>query len=262
MSDAILSVQQLSVQFRDKVVLDQISFSVSPGDYVSLIGPNGAGKSTLLQCLCGLIQPAKGKVFLDGVPLSEQTPRQRARCVSYVPQLMQQPMGLTVGEFVLTARYAHMQSLLQDYSLEDQAVADRCIGQAGLSSLTSRLMDTLSGGERQLAFIAAALAQQTPLLLLDEPFAFLDYTHIKAVCDLIRREQQNRSLTVVAVHHNVEMAHRLSDSILALKQGRALFFGTEEAMETDRVLERLFDVPFIYSTHQKQGRFVRADMGF
>ncbi|MBN2704253.1 MAG: ABC transporter ATP-binding protein [Pontiellaceae bacterium] len=246
MNQAIIQIENLSVQLSGNNILSEVSFAVNAGEYCSIVGPNGAGKTTLIKCLAGIHKKWSGSVRIDGKPANDYKSRELATLQSYVPQAEGRTFPLSVEEFVAMGRYPY-QSAFSPLSADDHRAIDAALEQAGLANLRARSMDTLSGGERQMAFIAAALAQETQILLLDEPSTFLDYRHQANVAALLNRACREQGKTVVAVHHDINTALSASHRILALKNGATAFLGTPEEIIQGRTLETIFETAFVRS---------------
>jgi len=244
-----IQTKNLTVSLSGKTILDQIDFAMEPGEYVSVIGPNGAGKTTLIKCLCGIHPVKAGTVYVMGQNATELSSRERARLLSYVPQAEGKAFPFTVLEFVLLGRYPHL-SPFTPVSTKDHDAVDRALKQTGTEALRHRKLGTLSGGERQMVFIAAALAQEAKILILDEPATFLDYRHQTEVFRLLRRLNRDHGHSILTVSHNINTAARCSSRILAVKNGKNTFYGKpDELMEPER-LQRIFDTSF---------RFIREE---
>lgn len=239
----ILSVEQLGLRLSGTVILDAVSFAVEPGEYVSVVGPNGAGKTSLIKCLCGIYPPRAGSIRLMNRDAATILPRERARMLSYVPQAEGRVFPFTAEEFVLLSRYPHL-SPFTTVTPADRAAADTALQQTGTQKFRHRKLGTLSGGERQMVFIAAALAQEAPILLLDEPASFLDYRHQSEVAQLLIRLNREAGRTILTVSHNLNTAARSSSRILALKQGKPVFYGPPEQLLELAQLRTVFDTEF------------------
>ena len=214
-----LEVRGLSYTYDRAPALADVSFGMREGEYLSVIGPNGAGKSTLLKCLNRVITGWSGEVAVFGTPSAQLSQRQIATMIGYVPQPGGRPMPFTVGEFVMMGRYPYL-SPFTLVSREDRMAVTAAMCEVGVDHLAGRQVDSLSGGERQMAYIAAALVHGAKLLLLDEPTAFLDYRHHVESSALLRRLNRDQGVAVLAVTHDINHAMALSDRILALKEGR------------------------------------------
>lgn len=240
--DVLIKIEDLSLVLDGNRVLDGLSLSVREGEYLSVIGPNGAGKTTLLKCVARLYCGWTGAIRLGERPLESWRARELARMLGYVPQAEGRTFPFTVREFVTLGRYPHL-SPFTSVRGEDRAAIDGALSAAGLDALHERPMDRLSGGERQMAFIAAALAQGARILLLDEPTTFLDYRHQADVMTLLRRLNRESGLTVVSVNHNLNTA-ACSDRIAAIKGGRIRHYDTPAGILRREVLEDIYDTPF------------------
>ena len=222
----MLAVDAVSVSLDDALILREISFALQPGTWTGLLGPNGSGKTTLLRAIGGHV-PYDGQIVLDGQPVSNWTPRERARRLAYVRQAPALSFDFTVRELVALGRSPHIGWFAQaDEAEQTIASALRSVDLAGFAE---RSVLSLSGGERQRAFLAQALVQDTPLLLLDEPIAHLDVRYQFRILDRIRRRVENGH-TVLAVFHDLEQAARYADRILLLRNGRLYADGSPAAV--------------------------------
>lgn len=251
----LLDVRELSVSVANKTLLSSISFQLEQGDYLCILGPNGAGKSTLLKALMGIIPTKEGVINLNQQSLSELSQKELARQVSYVPQAHGQQLNFSVIDFIKMARYAY-HSAFSDWSSDDQQALEHAASVTNTTNFLQRQMGTLSGGEAQRVMIAAALCQQTPLLLLDEPTSFLDPHHQVEVHQLIQNLNQQHNISIIEVSHDLNHAAQHSKHILALKQGTNLWHGSSsELLETSR-LQALYEQQFVFTTHPQTGAIV------
>ncbi|SCG76529.1 ABC transporter ATP-binding protein [Micromonospora coxensis] len=237
----VFTVEQARYRYRDRVVLDGVSLTVRAGECVALVGRNGCGKSTLLRLLTGADRPADGRVLLHGRPAHAQRRRDVARQVAVLHQQLPPVPGLTVRQLVAQGRYPHRGPLGMLWRPED-AEASAALAATGVAGLADRQVDTLSGGERQRVRLALALAQRTPVLLLDEPTAFLDVRHQLQVLSLVRRLHAERGLTVVTVLHELDHAARFTDRVIALAGGRVAADGPPADVVTPALLADVFGV--------------------
>lgn len=243
MSTPAIDITGLRYAIGTTLILDDVSFRVGPGQYVSIIGPNGAGKTSLIRCINRLARAQDGRIRIFGQSLSDYTQRDLAKVISYVPQADARYFPFTVYEFVLMGRYPHL-SPFSSVGPEDRAKVDEALELTGATAFAERSLQTLSGGERQSVFIAAALAQGARILLLDEPTTFLDYKHQVQVLTLLRRLNQQQDITIVAVTHDVNSGVLTSDRVLALKGGRVAFDGTPSDLIEKGVLENVYETGF------------------
>jgi len=248
LSNTILEVDRFSFGIGPKEILRDVSFSVAQGDYVSIVGPNGAGKTTLLKCLDRIYRGGKGKITVFGQPLESYRQRDLARRVSYVPQADGRVFPFTVEQFVLMGRYPYLNPF-SSVGREDMEAVRGVMERTGVAEFGHRKLDTLSGGERQTVYIAAALAQGAEVLLLDEPTTFLDYRHQAEVRDLLADLNRNCRVTVVAVTHDVNRAAMDSDRIVALSEGSVVFDGTPGEIMQPEVLQRIYGTSFLLVGH-------------
>ena len=235
----MLSVSGLQVRLGERTALAGVSFEVGAGGWLALIGPNGAGKSTLLRAVAGLVAH-RGRVEVDGQVLrAGRHGRRRALAVAYVPQRSTLPPTMRVADYVLLGRFAHHSYLGPDTAL-DRAVTARLVERLGLAELTDRPLAQLSGGEAQRAVLARALAQQAPVLLLDEPTTSLDLGHSQLVLELTDELRHESGLTVLWAVHDLSLAAQYADELLLLHQGRAAARGTARQVLTSWNLDRYF----------------------
>jgi iron complex transport system ATP-binding protein len=242
----LIQINDLALELNGAPVLRRISFSVERGEYISIIGPNGAGKTTLLRCLLGMY-PYLGSVCIDGTECSACDSRTLARNVSYVPQTHDIEFPLTVYDFVMMGRYPYL-SPLAPAQKRDQEAVEQALELTGTAQFRARTLRTLSGGERQKVYIAAALAQETPILLLDEPATFLDWRHQSEVMTLLKKINTEYGATILAVNHDLNSAAHWSDRIIALRDGCTVSCGTPQELIQPAALEVLFETPFILKT--------------
>ncbi len=219
--------------------LDNIDLHVKKGEICAVLGPNGAGKSTLVKVVSGALAPNQGSVFVLGEQLAYDR-RDIARKIAVVPQATEAAVGFTVREVVMMGRAPYQGAWMRASARDEQAVT-RAIAACELESLADRLVTALSGGEQQRVTIARALAQEAPILLLDEANAHLDVRHSITVNELVRREVQERELACVMVLHDLNAAAQYADRIALLKAGRLVAHGTIEEVMTYRRLKEVFE---------------------
>jgi iron complex transport system ATP-binding protein len=257
-STPIIQLEGLSFTYGESPVLTEVSCSIAQGERLAIIGPNGAGKSTLIKCLVRLVAGFSGAVSVQGRDLATYTQRGLARVLSYVPQADGRQFPFTARDFVAMGRYPHL-SAFTARRADDEAAIDRALERAGLVLLAERPMDQLSGGERQRLFIAAAIAQEAPVLLLDEPTTFLDPMHQQEVEKVLVDLHEECNVTLVSVTHDLNRALRHSDRVLALKEGRVHYLGGPSGLLQGEHLEKLFGRSFKLSTHPDGGPMILPD---
>ncbi|MDD4159966.1 MAG: ABC transporter ATP-binding protein [Synergistaceae bacterium] len=242
-SDMFLDIENLSLELGGVRILENISFSLDRGKYLGIIGPNGAGKSSLLKCLGRLQKNYSGRVLLEGNSISSMPERAVARRIAWVHQTGSDSLPFTVREFALMSRYP-WQKAIGGETLEDMEIIDRSLETAGVADIGDRQLNSLSGGERQKALIAAALAQSTDILFLDEPTSFLDYRHQVETLELVERVNREQGITILLVTHDINLALHGADEILAIKRGRTAWKGKSEDLHHKELLSEIFDTEF------------------
>ncbi len=231
----------LRLAYGPETVVDDLTLSIAPGRFTAILGPNGCGKSTLLRALAGLQPCQRGHVALDGTPITRFGAKALARRISILAQGAVPPEGLTVDDLVRQGRYPH-RGLLGGWTAEDALAVDRALALTGTAHLAQRPLAALSGGQRQRAWIAMTLAQQAPILLLDEPTTFLDPAHQLEVLALIRRLVSDGGATVIAVLHDLNQAANHADHVVLLKDGALMAEGAPGAVMTPDTLARVFGI--------------------
>ncbi|KAE8544712.1 ABC transporter ATP-binding protein [Marinobacter nauticus] len=239
---AFFDVRDLAVHIGSTAILHNISLAFNEGQVTALLGHNGSGKSTLLKTLARQIPASAGEVRLEGEAAKSLGARAFARIVGYLPQHPPGTDGLTVRELIALGRYP-WRGPLGRYSDADYALIDQAIADTDLKPFQHRAVDTLSGGERQRAWIAMLLAQQTRCLLLDEPISALDVKHQVETLRLVQRLASQRELTVIVVLHDVDLASRFCDRLVALKSGQVVADGTPAEIMDSQILESIYSVP-------------------
>ena len=250
--ETVIEVDNFSFSSGGKQILKSISFNLQRADYLSIIGPNGAGKTTLLKCLTRVLSGGQGKIEVCGRPLEAYRQKELAKLISYVPQLDGRALPFTVEEFVSMGRYPYL-SPFSSLSSEDKEVVREISRQSSIEGFLGRRMDTLSGGECQKVFIAAALAQGAEILLLDEPTSFLDYKHQVEIHKLLKDLNRSFGKTVVTVTHDVNNAVGACNKVLALKAGEVVFQGSAGELLHKDLLESIFETTFLFIEHPQGG---------
>lgn len=249
----MIQTHHLNVDIAQKRRLDDINLQLSPHDYLCIIGPNGAGKSTLLKALMGIVPVSDGNILIAGQPLEQLSQKQLARHLSYVAQSHNQHLDFTVADFIKMGRYPH-HGVFSSWEAADQAAFDNALYLTDTEAFLTRQIPTLSGGECQRVMIAAALCQQTPFLLLDEPTSFLDPRHQVEVHQLIQNLNQQHQIGIVEVTHDINHALQHSQHLLALKAGKVFWTGRSEGFLASSVLSSLYDQEFVLTKHPETGQ--------
>jgi len=235
----IIAGKSITCGYDDRDVLHAVNVAVGEGEFVGLIGPNGSGKSTLLRALTGILALRTGVVVLAGQPLNSYSRRQIAQRVAVVPQVSGSIFSFTVEDYVLMGRTPHL-GRLQAQGVDDLHVAWQAMELADLTDLASRPVTELSGGELQRATLARAFAQQTEILLLDEPTAFLDINHQHEIFELLTRFNQNEQKTIVCVSHDLNLAAQYCQRLIVLSEGRVHIQGPPQAVVTAEMIARVY----------------------
>ncbi len=236
-----LRLQSVSVHYGERVAVNDLSLSVDPGEFVALTGPNGSGKTTVLRAVLGFHDPAQGSIELFGRPTADLSARERALKVAWVPQTESPRDNVRLYDYVLYGRFP-FHGPLDAETQEDHAVVRRVLKEVGLADRSEDGVLSLSGGERQRAILARALAQSTPLLLLDEPTTHLDIGHQLDLLDRVRSLSRTRRVAVVAALHDLNLAARFADRIVVLSHGRRVADGTPSGVLSEELLARVWGV--------------------
>lgn len=244
-----IEVRHLSKRYDDVRVVDDVSSELPQGEVISLIGPNGAGKSTVFGMVCRLLERSSGDILLDGRDVVEWGAKELAKRMAILPQTNTTQMKITVEELVSFGRFPHSGSHL---TADDRTIVTRAIDYMELGDFRDRFIDEMSGGQRQRAFIAMVLAQDTDYVFLDEPTNNLDVYHATRMMKLVRRLCDEFGKTVVLVLHEINLAAFYSDRILAFREGQLVVQGTVKDVMTEKNLKRIYGVDF--QIHEVDGK--------
>jgi iron complex transport system ATP-binding protein len=236
-----LRAERLALGYGREEVVSGVDLQLADGRITAIVGANASGKSTLLRGLARLLAPRRGAVYLDGKEIQRHGTRQVARALGLLTQSPVAPDGITVADLVARGRYPHQGWVRQDGAADRAAVA-AALEATGTAPLASRRVQELSGGQRQRVWVAMALAQETDLLLLDEPTTFLDLSHQVELLDLFR-DLNRRGKTIVLVLHDLNLACRYADRIIAMKEGRIVAEGDPEEVVTEETVADVFGLP-------------------
>ncbi|CAL9507822.1 putative siderophore transport system ATP-binding protein YusV [Streptomyces sp. enrichment culture] len=234
-----LRTEELRLTYDRHEVVKGLSLDIPPGRITMIVGPNACGKSTLLRGLARLLTPASGSVLLDGASIHSRPTREVATTLGILPQTPVAPDGITVTDLVGRGRYPH-QGWFRRWSDEDERAVAEALEATDVAELADRSVDELSGGQRQRVWIAMALAQGTDLLLLDEPTTYLDITHQVEVLDLLTDLNSSAGTTVVVVLHDLNLACRYADHLVAMRDGRIVAEGPPAEVVTEQVVSDVF----------------------
>ncbi|MFJ8567544.1 ABC transporter ATP-binding protein [Streptomyces sp. NPDC093514] len=234
-----LTAENVTLGYDQRVIAENLSVEIPDNSFTVIVGPNACGKSTLLRALSRMLKPAAGRVLLDGQAIGSMPAKKVAKTLGLLPQSSIAPDGITVADLVSRGRYPH-QGLLRQWSAEDERVVNESMASTGVAELADRAVDELSGGQRQRVWIAMALAQQTPLLLLDEPTTYLDIQHQIDVLDLCAELHENQGRTLVAVLHDLNHAARYATHLIAMRGGEVVAEGPPQEVVTAELVEKVF----------------------
>lgn len=261
-----LEAAGLTLGYDQKIIAHELNVRIPDRRFTVIIGPNACGKSTLLRALCRLLKPRGGQVLLDGQDIHQMATRALARQLGLLPQHAIVPEGISVMDLVARGRYPH-QTLLQQWSEADRQAVAMAMQATNVSDLAQRSVDALSGGQRQRVWVAMVLAQQTPLLLLDEPTTWLDIAHQIELLDLFRQLNREHGRTLVAVLHDLNQACRYADHLIVMKEGHIVAQGQPAQIITRERVQHVFGMDSVVIddpvSHTPMivpcGRYHRAD---
>lgn len=252
-TNVVLEARKFCCTVGEKQILRDVSFQVRRGEYVSIVGPNGAGKTTLLKAFDRImIGKVSGELDICAISWRDWKQSDLAKLAALVPQADSQVLPFTVEQFLLMCRYPYMSPFATVRADDRKVVREAMVG-TGSTAFANRRMDTLSSGERQKVYIAAALAQGAHIWLLDEPTTFLDYHHQDEILSLVALANKEFDVTVVAVTHDLNHAVLESDRILALRDGEVAFYGTPDLIMKPDVLQKIYGAPMLMVDHPKAG---------
>ena len=231
--------ENLTLGYGKKTVAQDLNVSIPDGHFTAIIGPNGCGKSTLLRTLSRLMTPLAGNVYLDGEQIQRYASKEVARRIGLLAQNATTPGDITVQELVARGRYPH-QPLFTRWRKEDEAAVTRAMQATGITDLAAQSVDTLSGGQRQRAWIAMVLAQETAIMLLDEPTTWLDISHQIDLLELLSELNRTQGYTLAAVLHDLNQACRYATHLIALRDGKIVAEGAPKAIVTPDLIEQIY----------------------
>jgi iron complex transport system ATP-binding protein len=234
-----LAACELSLGYGGTPIVGSLTVEITAGAITAIVGPNACGKSTLLRGLARLLSPSAGQVILDGTDIARLKTKDVARRLGLLPQSSIAPEGITVADLVTRGRFPH-QTMLRQFSRTDQQAVAAAMAATGVTSIAGRPVDELSGGQRQRVWVAMVLAQQTPLILLDEPTTFLDIAHQIELLDLFSELNIDQGTTIVAVLHDLNHACRFADEVIAMKAGSIVAKGHPAEVVTAELVEEVY----------------------
>ncbi|MFV0528682.1 MAG: ABC transporter ATP-binding protein [Lachnospiraceae bacterium] len=236
-----ISTENLAVAYDKHLVVDNLTMQIPEGKITSIVGPNGCGKSTMLKAIGRIMKPRSGMVYINGNDIRTLSTREVARKMAILPQAPQAPKGLTVGELISYGRFPH-QNRRKKLEEEDKKIIAWALAVTKLTEYETTVVDNLSGGQRQRVWIAMALTQQTDLILLDEPTTYLDLYYQLEVLELLYRLNRKQGCTIVMVLHDLNLAARFSDYMIAVRAGQLIHDGVPDEVMNEKVLRETFDI--------------------
>jgi len=239
--EVTLSAERISFGYPDRTIGTDLDLTVPPGSFTVIVGPNACGKSTLLRALSRLLKPTAGQVVLDGRDIASYPSKEVARRLGLLPQTSLAPEGIAVADLVSRGRFPY-QSALRAWSRADEAAVREALEMTATAPLAARLVDELSGGQRQRVWVAMVLAQQTPLMLLDEPTTFLDIAHQIELLELFAELNDHAGRTIVAVLHDLNHAARYASHVVAMRDGAIVATGTPAEVLSEELVKEVFDL--------------------
>lgn len=241
-----ISIENLTFGYDSRVIFDGLSVNFPQGGFCSILGPNGSGKTTLLKCAVGLLQPSGGTIMLDGKPMSGFKKMEMARRISYVPQYQDIVFDITVFDYVMLGRNPY-QTPWEMQRAGDKEIVEEMLERCKVWKYRDSLLQALSGGERQRVMIARAMAQQTGIMLLDEPLSNLDVAHKFEIMDILQHLNEERRTSILIILHDLPIAKAYSKQVLLLKEGKLLQFGCTDAVLTEKNIRECFDLTDRYA---------------
>ena len=237
--EQVIETHQLTLSYGDSIIINELDLAIPKGEITVFIGGNGCGKSTFLRSIARLLKPKSGTILLEGEAISKQSTKEVAKKMAILPQSPDAPEGLTVLQLVKQGRYPY-QSWLKQWSIEDERKVQNALLSTGLEDLKDRTVDSLSGGQRQRAWIAMTLAQDTDIILLDEPTTYLDLAHQIDILDLLFELNEREKRTIVMVLHDLNLACRYAHHIVAIKDQKIFAQGKPEYVINPNLVKMVF----------------------
>ncbi|WP_099205382.1 ABC transporter ATP-binding protein [Scatolibacter rhodanostii] len=248
-----ISTEKLDIAYDDALIVKALDMNIPHGKISSIIGPNGCGKSTVLKAVGRILKPKTGLVYLSGEDIRDLSTKEIAKKMAILPQTPTAPSGLTVSELVAYGRFPHQKGFGK-LTPEDKKIVNWALSVTKLTEFENREVDTLSGGQRQRVWIAMALAQQTDLILLDEPTTYLDLAHQLEILELLYDLNRKQNVTIVMVLHDLNLAARFSDYMIAIRDGKIVTHGSPEKVMTSESLKDTFSIDAEIVLEPRTGR--------
>ncbi len=254
-----IKLENFSSGYKNKIIIDSINLSIKSGEWLSIIGANGSGKSTLIKGICRLIKPQKGKVFLRGKDITYLSNKSISQQISFLPQGINSNLSISVRDLVALGRSPYKNFWNFDLTKNDKSIIEESLKLVEIIELKDCLLSEISGGQRQRAFLALALAQETEIIILDEPTNYLDINHQIKFLQILKDLQLKKNLTIITVLHDLNLCARFSDQIAALKDGCLIVTGLPKDILKKKIIKSIFDINVLVSKTKYGQQFYPVD---
>ncbi len=250
---SVITTKNLNISYGNIDIVKDLNLSIPEGKITTIIGANGCGKSTILKTIARILKPKSGEIYVSGTEINKQSSKELAKKMAVLPQTPKAPDGLTVEELIAYGRFPHQKGF-GSLSKEDNDIVNWALEVTGISEFKDRTIDALSGGQRQRAWIAMALAQETDILLLDEPTTYLDLAHQLDILKLLEDLNKKQGRTIVMVIHELNNAARFADHMIGVKKGKIVCEGTPQEVMTNENLREIFNIDAKIIEEPKSGK--------
>ena len=254
-----LKLENFSTGYKNKIIIDSINLSINEGEWLGIIGANGSGKSTLIKGICRIIKPQKGKVFLRGNDINNLSNKSISQQISFLPQGINSNLSISVSDLVALGRSPYKNFWDFDLTKNDKSIIEESLKLVEILELKDCLLSEISGGQRQRAFLALALAQETEIIVLDEPTNYLDINHQIKFLQILKDLQLKKNLTIITVLHDLNLCARFSDQIAALKNGLLIEVGDPKDILNKNTIKNIFDINVLISNTKYGQQFYPVD---
>ena len=254
-----IKLENFSTGYKNKIIIDSINLSINSGEWLGIIGANGSGKSTLIKGICRIIKPQKGKVFLRGKDINNLSNKSISQQISFLPQGINSNLSISVSDLVALGRSPYKNFWDFDLTKNDKSIIEESLKLVEILELKDCLLSEISGGQRQRAFLALALAQETEIIVLDEPTNYLDINHQIKFLQILKDLQLKKNLTIITVLHDLNLCARFSDQIAALKDGLLIEVGDPKDILNNNIIKNIFDINVLISKTKYGQQFYPVD---
>ena len=254
-----IKLENFSTGYKNKIIVDSINLSINSGKWLGIIGANGSGKSTLIKGICRIIRPQKGKVFLKGKDIKYLTNKYISQQISFLPQGINSNLSISVSDLVALGRSPYKSFWNFNLTKDDKYIIEESLKLVEIFELKDCLLSEISGGQRQRAFLALALAQETEIIILDEPTNYLDINHQIKFLQILKDLQLKKNLTIITVLHDLNLCARFSDQIAALKNGLLIEVGDPKDILNKNTIKNIFDINVLISNTKYGQQFYPVD---